>query len=237
MSFRLILFDIDGTLMRAGGAGRWAMARAFEQVFGLPDADPFTQPVRFEGATDPLILSEIARNAALPADHLRSRRDDLQRAFLGHLDARLKGTPTRCALPGVVDLLDRLAPVSMAGVGLLTGNVRAGAMLKLASVGLDHYFTLGGFGEDAPDRAGIGMVARGRFQESLRRGIEPGEVVAVGDSAEDVRAAKANGFRSLCVGTGWTDHDLLRSLEPDLFVDDLSDYGQIMQFIFGAKGY
>jgi phosphoglycolate phosphatase-like HAD superfamily hydrolase len=136
----------------------------------------------------------------------------------------------------VIDLLDRLAPVSMAGTGLLTGNVRDGAMLKLASVGLDHYFTLGGFGDDAIDRAGIGQVARRRFEERLGREIQPSEVIAVGDSAEDVRAAHANGFRSISVGTGWTDHALLRSLEPDLFVDDLSDYGLVMQFIFGSKG-
>lgn len=236
MSFRLVLFDVDGTLLRAGGAGRWAMARAIEQVFGLPDADPFTHPVRFEGNTDPGILAEIAHNAAIPQEELRRRAAEIQQAFLGHLEARLRAAPAPQALPGVMDLLDRLAPVSIAGVGLLTGNVRAGAMLKLASVALDRYFTLGGFGEDAPDRAGIGMVARQRFQESLHRGIEPQEVFAIGDSTEDIRAAKTNGFRSISVGTGWTDPDLLRSLEPDLFVDDLSDYGSLMQFIFGSKG-
>jgi phosphoglycolate phosphatase len=236
LNVKLILFDIDGTLLDVGGSGRWAMTRAFEEVFGIADADPFTRQVKFDGMTDPGILREIAENASVDPRRLVEQAVALRRSFLGHLEKRLAETPNKRVLPGVVDLLDRLAGVSMARVGLLTGNVQPGARLKLASVGLSDYFDLGGFGEDADDRAGVGRVAVKRFEERLAGTIDPRDVIAVGDSLEDVRAARANGFRSLAVGTGWAGHEAIRALEPDLFVEDLTDYGAVMQFIFGTRG-
>lgn len=233
---RLVLFDIDGTVLDAGGSGRWAMTRAFEEVFELPDAEPFSRPVRFDGMTDPGILQAIAANAGIAADRLASRKADLQQAFLRHLERRLADTPGRRALPGVVELLDRLTGVGMAATGLATGNIEPGARLKLGSVGLSDYFTLGGFGGDAPDRAGIGRVAREKFEARLGRAIPPPDVVLVGDSLEDIRSARANGYRSLAVGTGWVGRDALRAMEPDLFVDDLSNFGSVMQFLFGSRG-
>lgn len=232
---KLILFDVDGTLVDAGGSGRWAMTRAFEEVFAIPDAEPFSRQVRFDGMTDPGILSEIARNAGVAGETLRLRASDLQTAFLRHLERRLAETTGKRALPGVVDLLERLAGVSQAAVGLLTGNIEAGARLKLASVGLADYFDAGGFGDDAADRAGVGRVARLRFESRLGRLIEPADVVVIGDSIEDVGAAKLNGYRCLAVGTGWTPHEALLAQTPDLFMEDLSDYGRVMQFIFGTR--
>lgn len=236
MSLRLVLFDIDGTVLDAAGSGRWAMTRAFEEVFAIPDADAFTRQVRFDGLTDPGILREIAANASIGADALERNAKPLREAFLRHLDRRLAETPDKRVLPGVVELLDRLAGVSMAHVGLLTGNIESGARAKLASVGLSGYFDLGGFGGEAEDRAGIGRVAVNKFERKLGRPIPPAEVVAVGDSLEDVRAARANGFRCLAVGTGWSGHDAIRALEPDLFMEDLSDHAAAMQFIFGTRG-
>jgi phosphoglycolate phosphatase len=233
---RLVLFDIDGTVLDVGGSGRWAMTRAFEQVFGIPDATAYTREVRFDGMTDPGILAAIAANAGIAKADMTRETDGLRRCFLEHLEKRLLEVPGKRVMPGVVDLLERLAGVGMASVGLLTGNIEAGARLKLASVGLDGYFDLGGFGGDAADRAGIGRVAVSRFEKKLGATIAAGDVVAVGDSLEDVRAARANGFRSLAVGTGWAGHEAIRSLDPDLFMEDLSDYGSAMRFIFGSRG-
>lgn len=235
---KLVLFDVDGTLLDAGGSGRWAMTRAFEEVFGIPDAEPFARPVRFDGMTDPGILLSIARNAAIDVDRLGREAAVIEQAFLRHLEHRLTQTPGRRVLPGVMDLLDRLAGIGMASVGLLTGNIEAGARLKLASVGLSEYFNLGGFGGDAEDRAGIGRVARRRFERKFEIKIEPADVVVIGDSTEDVRAGRINGYRTLAVGTGWTDYELIRAQGPDLFMEDLSDYAGVMQFIFGTRaGY
>ncbi|MGH9870440.1 MAG: HAD family hydrolase [Candidatus Polarisedimenticolia bacterium] len=236
MTTQLVLFDVDGTLLDVGGSGRWAMTRAFEEVFELPDAEPFSRAVRFDGMTDPWILRAIARNAGVNDDHLARERGRLRSSFLSHLERRLAAVPGKRAMPGVVELLERLAGVSMAQVGLATGNIEPGARLKLGSVGLGGHFAFGGFGGDADDRAGIGRVARERCEARLGRAIPPSDVVLVGDSEEDVRAAHANGYRALAVGTGWVAHEVLRAMEPDLFVDDLSDFGAIMQFIFGSRG-
>lgn len=232
----LVLFDVDGTLLDAGGSGRWAMTRAFEEVFGIQDAAPYAHTVRFDGMTDPGILMSIARNAGIDRERLEREAAVIQQAFLRHLEARLHQTPGRRVLPGVIDLLDRLAGVRLASVGLLTGNIEAGARLKLSSVGLSDYFDMGGFGDDAADRAGIGRVARSRFECRLDMTIAPADVVVVGDSTEDVRAGKINGYRTLAVGTGWGDHEEIRAMEPDLFLPDLTDYGGVMQFIFGTRG-
>jgi len=233
---KLVLFDVDGTLLDAGGSGRWAMTRAFEDVFGIADATPFAREVRFEGMTDPGILASIANNAGIDEARLSGQAAAIEEAFLRHLEHRLARTPGRRVLPGVIDLLDRLAGVAYASVGLLTGNIEAGARLKLGSVGLSGYFDLGGFGGDAPDRAGIGRVARSRFERRHNAVIDPADVVVVGDSTEDVRAGRANGYRTLAVGTGWTGHDEIRALEPDLFLPDLTDYARVLQFIFGTRG-
>ena len=236
MTSRLVLFDVDGTLLDAGGSGRWAMTRAFEDVFELSDAEPFSRKVRFDGATDPGILRAIARNAGVEEDRLAREADRLRASFLSHLERRLESIPGKRVMPGVAELLERLAAVSMAQVGLATGNIEPGARLKLGSVGLGAHFAFGGFGGDADDRAGIGRVARERCESRLGRAIPASDVVLVGDSEEDIRSARANGYRMLAVGTGWVAHDALRAMEPDLFVDDLSDFGAIMQFIFGSRG-
>jgi len=236
VSVTLVLFDVDGTLVDAGGSGRWAMTRAFEDVFGIPDAEPFSRAVRFDGMTDPIILKEIARNASIEEADLIRGGEALRRSFLEHLERRLAETPGKRALPGVFDLLDRLAAVHRAAVALATGNIEAGARLKLGSVGLSGYFELGGYGDDAADRAGIGRVARERAERMVGEPIDPSAVVLVGDSTEDIKAARANGYRSLSVGTGWVGHEALLALRPDLFAGDLSGFGAIMQFIFGSRG-
>lgn len=232
----LILFDVDGTLVDVQSSGRWAMNRAFEAVFGLADAEPFSRGLRFDGLTDPIIVGAIARAAGIPESALQEKAGAFERTFLEKLASRLETLEGKRALPGVVDLLDRLAGVSMASVGLLTGNIEKGARLKLSSVGLSGYFETGAFGSDAADRATIGRIARQRFEEKLGCRIEPREVTVVGDSLADIQAARENGYRCLAVGTGWTDPDVLRAENPDLFMPDLTDFGRTMQFIFGTRG-
>lgn len=233
---KLILFDVDGTLVDVRSSGRWAMNRAFEAVYGLSDAAPFSAGLRFDGLTDPIIVRSIARAAGIPESDLEAKASAFEEAFLENLASRLESLEEKRALPGVVELLDRLAGVSTASVGLLTGNIEKGARLKLSSVGLSDYFETGAFGSDAADRAEIGLIARRRFEEKLDRRIEPGDVTVVGDSLADILAARANGYRCLAVGTGWTDPAALRAENPDLFLDDLTDYGRTMQFIFGTRG-
>lgn len=236
MTHTLVLFDIDGTLLDAGGSGSWAMTRAFEDVFDLKDAERFSGRVRFDGMTDPGIIEAIARNAGVPDHLLAQQAACLKTVFLAHLERRLRETPGKRALPGVKDLLDRLVGVHHATIGLATGNARRGAMLKLSAVGLADYFDLGAFGDDAPDRTSIGRIARERVEREFDVVISPDDVVLVGDSVPDIEAAHANGYRSLAVGTGWSDLDTLKAANPGCLVDDLADFGSIMRFIFGSRG-
>jgi len=215
----------------AAGAGRWAIDRAFEEVFGLGAIDSLEAGVRFNGRTDPAIIEEIAEKNGLHRAFLAERRPDLEARYLSLLERRLATpeSPAR-ALPGVSELL---AELEREGVpfGLLTGNLRRGAELKLRAIRLDGYFRDGAFGSDGHDRAALGKLARERFEARAGSPIDPASVVVVGDAPEDIRAARANGYRSLAVGTGWTEPGELEALEPDLLMPDLSATARVMEWI------
>lgn len=230
----LVLFDVDGTLVNAAGAGRWALEKAFEEVLAVADVRPLAAQVRFNGRTDPMIIADIARLAGIPAESLAARRADLEEAYLARLGERLASRDDARALPGVRALLESLRDEGVPA-GLLTGNVERGARLKLAAVGLEGFFETGAYGSDHPDRAFLGGLARERFEARLRRPISPGEVVVIGDAVEDVRAAKANRYRSLAVGTGWTEPGLLAAEGPDLYLDDLSGLPALLSWLDGRS--
>jgi len=229
----LVLFDVDGTLIDAGGAGRWALDRAFEDTFSLKGVDSRSAGVVFDGRTDPLIIEDIAAHLGVQPSDLAPARGRLEGHYLERLKGRLAGEKNARALPGVADLLRELRR-SAVPYGLLTGNIERGAMLKLAACGLDTAFEWGAFGSDGADRAGLGRLARDRFEARLGRNFEPREVVVVGDSILDVRAARANGYRALAVETGWTPREQLVAESPDRLAADLSDIASITTWIVTA---
>jgi len=231
---RLVLFDVDGTLVNVQGAGRWSLTRAFEVTFGTLDLDRAAAGVRFDGRTDPVIIAEIAACAGISREDLSVRKLDLEECYLTQLERRLREIGKIGPLPGVVPILDSLGRRGMPA-GLLTGNTRSGAMMKLRAAALDEYFSDGAFGSDGEDRAALGRLARERFARRLGRGIGREEVVVVGDAPEDVRAARANGYRSLAVGTGWTSLAALRAEAPDLVLTDLADTESVLAWIARAS--
>ena len=129
--------------------------------------------------------------------------------------------------------MELIGALSAKGIpaGLLTGNTRRGAKLKLAAAALGNTFEMGAFGSDGHDRAALGRLARERFEREHKQKIPPTDFVVVGDSIEDVRAARENGFRCLAVGTGWTSLELLRKEGADLTVEDLSDTPAMVEWI------
>jgi phosphoglycolate phosphatase-like HAD superfamily hydrolase len=220
---RLILFDIDGTLVNVYGAGRKALEEAYRDVFARDDAAAHLDPVWFAGKTDLYIFRQVAINAGIPAWEYERRYSDLEAVYLERLRSNVAAHSDKVLLPGVQALLEDLAGRDGLALGLMTGNLEAGARVKLEPWSLNRYFPSGGFGSDAPNRSDIGRVARERFERRLATSIEPEEVLVVGDTIHDIEAARACGFAVLAVATGWTDATTLGAAEPDLLMDDLSD--------------
>lgn len=214
---RLVLFDIDGTLIRTGGAGMKAFERTFETVFGLKSA---TRDIGFAGRTDTSLVREVLEKHGMP--HTGEARDlffDTYPFWLDHLLGLLPGG----LCPGVVDFLDRLAGLpSRPLIGLLTGNVRLGAELKLRHYGVWEPFEMGGFGDDSEDRCQIARVAKKRAERLLGTGLRGREIVVIGDTPSDIACGKAIDAKTLAVGTGTHGMAELEAHQPTWVVQDLT---------------
>ena len=208
----LVLFDIDGTLLRAGGAGRAAMNDAFEGCFGV--ADGF-QSVSFAGSVDPKIVREACHTAGVTLD--ADRLPFFQSLYVSALRARLDEAGEACTLlPGVPAVLDDVE--ELARCALLTGNWRIGARVKLERFELWSRFAFGAYGDDGLVRDELVPVARRRAKE---HGLEVGRVVVIGDTPADVQCARAGAAEAVAVKTGWSTPEELAAAGPDLLLDDL----------------
>ena len=215
----LLLFDIDGTLLRSEGLGRRALDRALLERYGWADA---TEGVSFLGATDPGILSDVfARFGRSPAE-ARAEQAALFDHYARLLAEEALVSGSRCrVLPGVLPLLEHLVGRGDCVVGLLTGNTREGARIKLEVTGLARFFALGAYGEDADTREALLPVARSRARELGWGHDDPRRIVVIGDTPRDVAVARAHGARAVAVATGWSSHEELAACEPDALLADL----------------
>ncbi|GIW72977.1 MAG: hypothetical protein KatS3mg102_2519 [Planctomycetota bacterium] len=221
---QLILFDIDGTLLDSRGAGRRALARALCEVVGTAHA---LAELPLAGRTDPEICRAVLETAGLPPERVAQALPRIFECYPRHLARELQGCPPR-VLPGVQALLEALEHTAGAVVGLLTGNVTAGARLKLGAAGLAHRFRFGAYGEEAPDRQGLLEVALGRAARTLGRQPAPSQVVVLGDTPRDVACARAGGARAVAVATGPYDLVALRACEPDHLFADLRETARVL---------
>ncbi len=198
---RLVLFDIDGTLLHSGGAGRRAIREALREW--LPDDAVFGR-VRFDGKTDPQIVAELLAAAGDPDPAEPDRIAAVCLRYVEALEAELAGGHARASVyPGVIDLLARLEAEAGVVLGLLTGNVAAGAALKLRAAGLDPVrFRLGAYGSDSAHRPDLPAVAARRAEPHFGREPRGAEVVIVGDTPADVTCGRGIGARAIGVGTG-----------------------------------
>jgi phosphoglycolate phosphatase len=225
----LVLFDVDGTLVDTAGAGRRGLEASFRAVFGLDGVEEAAGRVRFGGKTDPAIIAEIAREVGLPPALVAGRYGALQAAYLEALAAELRRPDTaRRVLPGVPALLDGLAARRDVVLGLVTGNIEAGARAKLRAFDLNRYFEDGGFSSDHPDRGEIARIAHERLSRRAGFRFPPEDVVVVGDTELDVACARANGFRAIAVESGWIPREVLEAARPHALFADLTDRVAVM---------
>jgi phosphoglycolate phosphatase len=218
--FAAFLFDIDGTLLRAGGAGRRAFGRAMEDLVG-PLAEAVAD-MKFDGMTDRMIVREALAISGRPFDDALA--DAILARYLEHLPGELD-SPAFRVLPGVATTLGGLRARG-AGLGLCTGNLAHGARLKLRHAGLDGYFDwspsgMHGFAEDGEARARLVAAAVARVARTLARAVAPGEVLIIGDTPRDVSAAREVGCAVLCVATGNFDAATLQACGPDAVAESL----------------
>jgi phosphoglycolate phosphatase-like HAD superfamily hydrolase len=211
------LFDIDGTLISSGGAGKAALEVALAEEFGI---DKVIDKLELSGRTDRAIVRDLFAMHAI--DDTPANRRRLKTAYLRHLPACLAKTGGR-VLPGVAALLEALRRRGDVLVGLLTGNVRDGARLKLAHFDLFDHFTVGGYGDDHLDRDEVAREAWGEVRRRLKGVADPSRVWVVGDTPMDVRCARAIGAKAAAVATGWHSAEELSACRPNLLFADLAD--------------
>lgn len=210
----IILFDLDGTLIDCGGAGRRALDATFGRRLGARGA---FERIRFGGMTDHAIVREAL--AAIGRPYERSLAEDLLEDYALELERELDERPLS-VLPHA-EAAVRRARASGHAVGVGTGNVRRGAMVKLSRAGLDGAFGFGGYGCDAEERAEV--LRAGVLRAHAAGAATDAEVLVVGDTPKDVAAAHAIGARCLAVATGSFDGEALRAAGADLLAVDLAD--------------
>jgi phosphoglycolate phosphatase len=225
---RLILFDIDGTLIRSNSAGRLAMTEALLEVFGT--AGPI-EDYRFGGKTDQRIFSDLLTAAGFSAAEIQAR---LPRLF-DVMTARGRETfPHKGIRPclGVPELLDALSQRPDALLGLLTGNLVSTAPLKLAAAGIEPtLFRLGAYGSDHMDRNALPQLAMERATALTGRPFSGENTIIIGDTPADILCARAGRATAVAVATGWHASDTLAQYQPDHLLDDLTDTAGILRLL------
>ncbi|MFN2383817.1 MAG: HAD family hydrolase [Gemmatimonadota bacterium] len=230
---RLILFDIDGTLLSAGGAPRRAFRRALADAFGTEGA---AAEADFSGKTDPQIVYELMRAAGFVDGHIAARVEAVFAHYLAGL-ARELATETRHRLyPGVAELVPALAADPRVVLGLLTGNIEAGARRKLDHFGLWHHFAVGAFGSDDADRDRLPAVAIDRAAALTGVRFAGGAVLVVGDTPADIQCARAAGAMAIAVATGSPSRNALAACRPDLLLDSLEDWPDALRPLASVAG-
>ena len=221
----LLLWDIDGTLIASGGAGMRALQRALRDVFGI---DGLLADIDFAGRTDMWIMREVFRKFALSAT-----RENFERYFEGYvaaLPAEMNNPQTR-VLPGVREILRAATEHGGFAQGLLTGNMRRGAQVKLAHHGLWDHFAFGAFADDSEHRNELGPHAVRRALERHGVNFAADDVWIIGDTPHDIACGKIIGARTLAVATGGATLEQLREHSPTAAVQNLADTAAVLALL------
>lgn len=218
---KLVLFDIDGTLLRSDGAGRRSMERALLTVFGTTGSPDY----RYDGKTDRQITREQMRAAGFTDATIDARMDDVFDLYLAQLTRELEQHPTPAErLAGVSTLLETLRTHEGVTLGLLTGNIEPGAQRKLAAVDIAwEQFRANAFGSDHEERSALPAVAQQRATTLLGRHIDGSQLVIIGDTPADIHCGRSLGVRAIGVATGRFSTQDLAQHAPYAVLESLAD--------------
>jgi len=221
---RLVLFDIDATLIDSGGAGIRSLNNSFQELFSLANA---FDGIRMAGKTDTEIIKECLLKHNIATD---GNLDAVAGIYLKHLRKEMQND-RKHVKPGVYELLEHLGTKNNLGLGLLTGNLEQGARIKLEPFNLNKYFPTGAFGSDDEDRNNLLPIALKRFEALFQQRIEIDECIIIGDTPRDVECAHI--YHAVCIGvaTGPYSFEELVDAGADYVLRDLSDRAALLGFL------
>jgi phosphoglycolate phosphatase len=222
---KLLLFDIDGTLLLSGGAGAKAMLATGQKLFG----DNFNFDLDTSGKLDTQIYTELTK--LNPTLEMHTRHDEFRDAYLKLLEFELKWDNTAFLMPGIEKLLEDLRKRQHITLGLLTGNYGPAAKLKLKAVNIQHdWFSVTAFGDEAITRPDLVELAIKRYEQTKEK-LHPQEVVVIGDTPRDVACAHAHGCVAFAVATGSWSVEQLQAARADVVVDTLNDATKLLELL------
>ena len=225
---KLLLFDIDGTLLKSKGAGRRAMKRAFSRMTGKGDFS--VEGIDFSGRTDPAIIREIFIQNGFSAEDADSWLDEAIETYIEAFRANY--TPDDfIPLPGVHALIELLHEAPDIQLAILTGNLEPTAYLKLQAIGLDSYFPFGAFSSDHADRYQLPRIAVQRALDHTGHAFEGKSVVIIGDTRHDILCGREINVFSVAVSTGHYSSEDLHVHGPDALLDDLSNAKAFLEIL------
>jgi phosphoglycolate phosphatase-like HAD superfamily hydrolase len=228
MARKLVLFDIDETLIYSDGAGRRAIGNALMNMFGVKTE---SIKVSMSGKTDQQILCEIMEAGGLSREHYEERIEEWFECYLNILKEEIVKADPYKIHEGVFELLNELEQHPDVSLGLLTGNIEKGARLKLEKFDLNKYFPIGAYGSDAFDRLDLPHIARQRAEAYYKQEFLPTQIVIIGDSIHDVRCAQNYGAVSIAVSTGKTHRSELEALSPTFLFPSLKEVDRVLDAI------
>ena len=230
MRRRLVLFDIDGTLITDGGAAREAFAQSLKDIYGYRgDVNRYD----FSGRTDPQIAFMVLGDEGFSEAEVSAKFPELWKKYVSLLERNASKPGRVRALPGIPELVCRLAAMKHITLALLTGNIEAGARLKLAPPALNEFFPFGAFGSDSADRLKLAPFAVERASRIDGYRFEGEDVVIIGDSIYDVRCGVPHGATTIAVASGKTPADVLRLENPRHFFESVEDVDGVLRAING----
>ena len=229
---RLVLFDIDGTLLNSAGLGRASMRRALGSIFGSPGNPAY----RYDGKTDKQIVRDVMRLEGHSDEHIDSQMEKLIEIYLDGLrEGAASGKFDVRPLDGVIELLDALEPRDDVVLGLLTGNVESGARTKLTAAGINpDRFRVNAFGSDHEHRPELPAIAQRRANEQLGLDIAGDRMVVIGDTPADIACGRSLGAKAIGVASGHYSVEDLQSHNPYAVFPSLKNTAEVLESIVNA---